>query len=396
MIIAKLYEIMKIIKNDFDTYLEQLDEAYLVESFIELMTKQQDKSIFNIWVDLSAKLQSIAEFDGIDFAEYFDYLKDIYESRQSRYFESDHEQVDAHHIIPRNLKILKDNDLDNLIALTREQHIEAHAKFLGCLIKSGLASTHTIINASGAVYLLDKYKLKDDLTADEFTQLKKDIADGKRLRFLKNPYVPKERHGRFGVERPQLTDTFTWIWADGKLGQSTFGWNGIIEQVKKKYGVELKKATTEKWSQRYNNDIKNGEVKEHYPWQQFFQTFPKNITDVYKNHSEDRLEEQSYIAFKCSVENEKRKIDFNSYEYGETGNILADKIALSDSIPELSKKIAENKAELLVGELPTHCYYNNLENQSWVIIAAKDLELLKDVCDENNIEFKTYKELKEK
>ena len=348
---------MKLIENEFDSYLEKLDDAYLAESYIGLMTKQKDKSIFEVWVDLSSKLQSVADFDGISFAEYFKYLKTIFDSRQSRYYESDSEQVDAHHIIPRNLKLLADDDLNNLIALTRNQHIEAHAKFLGCLIKSGLASLKDIVNASGAVYLLDKYKLKDDLTAEEFAQLKKDIAEGKRLRFLEKPYEPKNRGGVFGKDKANLTDTFTWIWADDTPGKTTLGWAGIRNQVEKKYGVHLTQAQTEKWSQRYYADLKNSEIKKR-SWCNYFKTFPQNQTDQYKNHSEERQDEQPYIAFKCTAKNGQLKIDFNTYEYERSGRKLADKIAIFDTIDDLSKKAIENHDNLAVGNLPTQYYYN--------------------------------------
>lgn len=398
-----------ILETDFDKTYDTLSGYYLTEdsnrygryTFIKKQAQANNPLILEpisrsyFFSNLPQELKEIPQSYFEPYLSELDFYFNV-TNNGSRYLEGNF-PIEGHHIILYCFGGSND-DIENLIALSKKDHKHIHFTLWQCLRRAQeeipeLDFTKLITKARRSI---SSFSLRDsiiddlDLTPEQWLEycLDQEVAGVK----TRSEYgVSAGNADNFKSDAAHRPDTFRLYWKDGEVqdvqidGTPIEGKAGIVKAINDS-GKSDKIATINsvgKFTSRPGSWLKfnlakipeiiiPGKAK------------PEKVRDPIK---------EPYICFK-NIDGSTDKIDFSTGYYCASRSDMLSFIHKNENDSSIPEKVEKNRMLLINNRLPVHggitqgtsLKNNNLEK--FVVILESDLELLKKVLGVNDIEIK--------
>lgn len=425
--------------NFIDLY-EELNSTWnndiLLESFIEVLRKgnEKDEEALSISVVEARNMLLSTKFSFLQdsaFDDYFNYLEDRFKANNNCRYLRDKAIIDkrdliqgplildAHHIVFKSLG--GSNEISNLIALLRSEHLEAHTKFIDCLNnyiqkapKEDLDRLFAV--ATKSVQVLSRQG--KDATEILVHQLKaegeqegKSENNGKSLNTqalinkidainfnnMLGPMYREKQGGKENLKRPD-TDCYEVTFADGTVVKNIEGIKGVIETIrdKNKTGitptegeikpcvitVEQRDAGEVPKRAKKNIDGSRSNVSKK-AFTRFNLRYPDGVCRITdKNNSNSRAVSEPIICFPVSRE---LQVDYSKGLWFKSPNTV--RTVGFGVIDEAYSRAVKTRENLKLGLRPAAMFKSTERDkeghrQNYIFMFAGDIELLKKVITE--------------
>ena len=411
-------------ENDFLKTYNEIDKLWethsLQESYIDKLEAVWEKNPRSLCINnLRAGTDEFPFLTDPTFNPYFEYLEQIFKVNGNCRYPIDIERLtghsaedliglDAHHIIFRSLG--GDDSIQNLIALFREEHIQAHTLFVECL-NTYIATTENkdqlskvVAKATKSIYILNKDK-QGQLSTDQILQVLKKCLEQEglaednlntenlitKINNLNYAYhlavVNRTTHG--GEENLKLSekDLYEVSFLNPNEVVRVSGIAGVQEIIYERTGKSISKdgvknrTTTIKHKENKQPPLNRRDrpVSEK-SFTDFNLQYPYGIYRITDTRNQTKHRESTPIIYFPIDTN--LVVDYSKGQWIKSPNAL--KTAGIGNPDKAYERLDKVHSFLEAGALPIVATFKGKESDNYIFMYASDIKLLQKVIDNEN------------